>query len=31
MGTRRLNNIPTGTYIIYYEKDGNTCVTKFIK
>jgi hypothetical protein len=31
MGTRRLNNIPAGTYIIYSENDGNTCVTKFIK
>ena len=31
MNTRRLNNIPSGTYIIYSEKNGNTCVTKFIK
>lgn len=31
MNTKRLNNIPSGTYIIYYEKNGNTCVTKFIK
>lgn len=31
MNTRRLNNIPSGTYIIYYEKNGKTCVSKFIK
>lgn len=31
MNTRHLNNIPSGTYIIYSEKNGNTCVTKFIK
>ena len=31
MNTRRLNSIPSGTYIIYSEKNGNTCVTKFIK
>lgn len=31
MNTKRLNNIPSGTYIIYSEKGGNTCVTKFIK
>lgn len=31
MNTRRLKNIPSGTYIIYSEKNGNTCVTKFIK
>lgn len=31
MNTRRLNNIPSGMYIIYSEKNGNTCVTKFIK
>lgn len=31
MKTRRLNSIPAGTYIIYSEKKGNTCVTKFIK
>lgn len=31
MNTRRLNSIPVGTYIIYSEKNGNTCVTKYIK
>lgn len=31
MNTRHLNNIPSGTYIIFSEKNGNTCVTKFIK
>ena len=31
MSTRHLNNVPKGTYIIYSEKNGNTCVTKFSK
>ncbi len=31
MNTRRLGNVPPGTYIVYSEKNGNTCVTKFIK
>lgn len=31
MKTRRLSNIPSGTYIIYSEKNGNTCITKLNK
>ena len=31
MKTKRLNNVPAGTYIIYSEKNGNTRVTKLAK
>lgn len=31
MSTKHLNNISVGTYIIYSEKNGKTCVTKYSK
>lgn len=31
MGTKRLNNVPAGAYIIYSEMGGNTHITKLIK
>lgn len=31
MGTANLKNIPSGLYIIYYEKNGNTLISKYLK
>lgn len=31
MGTTNLRNIPSGLYIIYYEKNGNTLISKYLK